>query len=147
MRKIVLGLAGLAGFVAVWELLVRLAVFNPNLVPAPSAIPATLIAEIERGVWLRMVLSSLRHYGLGLAIGSGLGIFLGMAVALAPRLEQLQAYVARVLRPIPPLAWIPFAVIWFGITEASAAFIISIGVFCINYFATSSDFRARVQIA
>jgi NitT/TauT family transport system permease protein len=141
LRKVVLGFAGLAGFVLVWELLVRFAIFNPNLVPAPSAIPATLLAEIERGVWVRMVLSSLRHYGLGLGIGTGLGIALGMAVALSPGLEQLQAYIARVLRPIPPLAWIPFAVIWFGITEASAAFIISIGVFWINYFATSSAIR------
>lgn len=141
MKKVILGLVGLTAFVALWEALVQVGVFNPNLVPAPSAIPATLLEEIERGVWARMVLSSLRHYGLGLAIGTGLGITLGMAVALSPQLEQLQAYVARVLRPIPPLAWIPFAVIWFGITEASAAFIISIGVFWINYFATSSAVR------
>jgi ABC-type nitrate/sulfonate/bicarbonate transport system permease component len=142
LKRVLLGAAGLVGFLLVWELLVRFAVFNPNLVPAPSAVPATLFAEIERGVWFRMVFSSLRHYGLGLAIGTGLGMTLGMAIALAPGLQQVQAYVARVLRPIPPLAWIPFAVIWFGINEASAAFIISIGVFWINYFATSAAIRS-----
>ncbi|MFW5814647.1 MAG: ABC transporter permease [Spirochaetota bacterium] len=141
-RKVVLGLAGLAGFVAVWELAVRSGVFAATLVPRPSDIPATLVAEIERGVWQQMVLASLSHYALGLGIGTGLGVALGTAVALSPGLHDAQAYLVRVLRPIPPLAWIPFAIIWFGISETSAAFIISIGVFWINYFATSGAIRA-----
>lgn len=141
-RKVVLGLAGLAGFVVVWELAVRSGVFAATLVPRPSDIPATLVAEIERGVWQQMVLASLSHYALGLAIGTGLGVALGTAVALSPGLHDVQAYLVRVLRPIPPLAWIPFAIIWFGISETSAAFIISIGVFWINYFATSGAIRS-----
>lgn len=141
-RKVVLGLAGLAGFVVVWELAVRSGVFAATLVPRPSDIPATLVAEVQRGVWQQMVLASLSHYALGLAIGTGLGIALGTAVALSPGLHDVQAYLVRVLRPIPPLAWIPFAIIWFGISETSAAFIISIGVFWINYFATSGAIRS-----
>lgn len=142
MRKVVLGIAGLAVFVALWELAARTGVFNSSLIPRPSDIPGTLVAEIRRGVWQRMVLSSLRHYALGLGIGTGLGVVLGMAVALSPGLHDVQAYLVRVLRPIPPLAWIPFAIIWFGISERSAAFIISIGVFWINYFATTGAIRS-----
>jgi len=142
MRKVVLGLAGLAAFVVVWEVAARSGVFASSLVPLPSDIPATLVAEIRRGMWQRMVLASLRHYGLGLGIGTGLGVVLGTAVALLPALHDVQAYLVRVLRPIPPLAWIPFAIIWFGISETSAAFIISIGVFWINYFATTGAIRS-----
>ena len=47
-RKVVLGFAGLAAFVAVWELAVRSGLFAATLVPRPSDIPVTLIAEIER---------------------------------------------------------------------------------------------------
>jgi len=141
-RKAALGLAGLVAFVTVWELSVRSGVFASSLVPRPSDIPGTLVAEIERGVWQRMVLSSLRHYSLGLAIGTGLGVVLGTAVSLSAGLHDVQAWLVRVLRPIPPLAWIPFAIIWFGISETSAAFIISIGVFWINYFATSGAIRS-----
>jgi NitT/TauT family transport system permease protein len=141
MKRIVLGLSGLAAFILIWEALVRFGIFSGNLVPLPSGIPETLLSEIQNGMWPRMVLSSLRHYALGLAIGTGLGIALGMTVALSPTTQRLQAYVARVLRPIPPLAWIPFAIIWFGISEGSAAFIISIGVFWINYFATIGAIR------
>ena len=141
-RAILLGFGGLLAFVVAWELLARSGIVAGALVPRPSDIPGTLLAEIQRGVWQRMVVSSLRHYGLGLAIGTVLGMALGLFVALVPILEDAQAWVVRVLRPIPPLAWIPFAIIWFGITERSAAFIISIGVFWINYFATSGAVRS-----
>jgi NitT/TauT family transport system permease protein len=128
--------------VVIWEVLARAPFVPTALVPRPSDVPRTLIAEITRGVWQRMVISSLRHYGLGLGIGTGLGVVFGLAVGLIPRLKDLQAWLVRILRPIPPLAWIPFAIIWFGISERSAAFIISIGVFWINYFATSGAVRA-----
>ena len=66
----------------------------------------------------------------------------GVAVALVPRVEASQAGLARVFRPIPPLAWIPFAIIWFGISETAAAFIISIGIFWINYFTAMAAVQA-----
>jgi NitT/TauT family transport system permease protein len=141
-RKIALGLFGLLVFVVLWEAAARTGVFGSTLIPRPSSIPATLVSEIRRGVWQRMVLFSLRHYALGLGIGTGLGIVLGMAVALSDAVHDVQAYLVRVLRPIPPLAWIPFAIIWFGITETSAAFIIAIGIFWINYFATTGAIRS-----
>ncbi len=89
-----------------------------------------------------MVVASLRHYIIGFVIGSLLGVTLGVSVALFPRVEASQAWLARILRPIPPLAWIPFAIIWFGITETAAAFIISIGIFWINYFTAMGAVQA-----
>lgn len=89
-----------------------------------------------------MVWASFRHYSIGFFIGSFLGVTLGVLVALFPKVEASQAWLARVLRPIPPLAWIPFAIIWFGITETAAAFIISIGIFWINYFTAMAAVQA-----
>jgi NitT/TauT family transport system permease protein len=81
-----------------------------------------------------MVLASLRHYAAGVILGSVLGIAAGITVGRMRRLEAAQSWLVRVLRPIPPLAWIPFAIIWFGVSETAAMFIISIGVFWINYY-------------
>jgi ABC-type nitrate/sulfonate/bicarbonate transport system permease component len=92
------------------------------------------VSEVSLGIWQTMVLASLGHYLVGLLIGSLLGVIVGGAVALFPRVDAAQAWIARLLRPIPPLAWIPFAIIWFGISETAAAFIIAIGIFWINYF-------------
>lgn len=141
-RRVVLSACGLAGFLLAWEAAARSGIVAQSLVPPPSAVPAALVSEIRLGVWPAMVLASLNHYLIGFAIGSALGVAAGVAVALFPRLEAAQAWVARVLRPIPPLAWIPFAIIWFGISETAAAFIIAIGIFWINYFTAHAAVEA-----
>lgn len=133
---------GLIGFLALWEGLLRLGMLPGSLVPLPSTIPVVLVAEIQDGIWQAMVWSSFQHYGIGLLLGSTLGIVVGVLAALLPVFDAAHAWLARLLRPIPPLAWIPFAIIWFGITPTAAAFIISIGVFWINYFASYSAVTA-----
>ena len=125
---------GLVVFLLIWEAIAWSGIVAPTLLPAPSALPGALISEVSLGFWHTMVLASLEHYLIGLFLGSVLGIACGMAVALFPRVDATQAWLARVLRPIPPLAWIPFAIICFGLTQSAAAFIISIGIFWINYF-------------
>lgn len=135
--------AGLALFLLAWEGGVRSGLLPRNQVPPPSAVPMALLSEVRSGIWLRSVLDSLGHYLAGVAAGSLLGVLAGLAVGLLPRLEAAQSGVARMLRPIPPLAWIPFALIWFGAGEGAAAFIIGIGVFWVNYFATIAAVQAR----
>ncbi len=124
-----------------WEAVARSGVIAATLLPPPAGLPATLISEISLGFWQAMVLASLNHYLIGLFVGSFLGVAVGTAVALFPTLDAAQAWIARLLRPIPPLAWIPFAIIWFGISETAAAFIISIGIFWINYFTAHAAVR------
>ena len=128
--------AGLAVFLGGWESAVQSGLLPRMLVPPPSAVPAAFMSEWHNGIWLRSIGASLGHYLTDLATGSVLGILTGIAVALSPRVAAAQSGIARLLRPIPPLAWIPFALIWFGATEGAATFIIAIGVFWVNYFAT-----------
>ncbi|MBB3140477.1 ABC transporter permease [Halomonas organivorans] len=141
-KRTLLSLCGLAGFLGLWELALRSGLLPGSLVPLPSMIPGVLWAEIADGIWLEVVTASLSHYAVGVLIGSLLGIAVGVAAALLPRFNAVHAWLARLLRPIPPLAWIPFAIIWFGINPSAAAFIISIGVFWINYFASHSAVRS-----
>lgn len=141
-RRTVLGAGGLFAFLLIWELVARSGVIEATLLPAPSTLPATLITEVTLGFWHKMVIASLNHYLIGLISGSLLGVIVGGAVALFQTLDDVQSWLARLLRPIPPLAWIPFAIIWFGISETAAAFIIAIGVFWINYFTAYTAVRA-----
>ena len=135
-------LAGLVLFLGIWEAAVQVGLLPRTLVPPPSAVPRAFISELRNGFWLASVLSSLSHYSLGLLFGSMAGVAFGIATALSSRLDALSSGIARLLRPIPPLAWIPFALIWFGASEGAAAFIIAIGVFWVNYFATIAAVRA-----
>lgn len=123
-------------FLAVWEGCVRSGMIPRVLVPPPSSVIPSFLREQSNGIWLQNVLASLRHYSAGVAIGSVLGIALGVASGLWPLVQRSQEGIARLLRPIPPIAWIPFAIIWFGVTETAASFIIAVGVFWFNYFAT-----------
>lgn len=141
LRQIGLAALGLAGFLLLWEALPRLGLFNPMLLPGPSAIPAAFLDEVRSGAWLASVRASLGHYTVGLVIGSLLGLVLGVATGMSRLAEDLTSWIVRVLRPIPGLAWVPFAIIWFGVSTAAAVFIIAIGVFWIVFFAAHGAVR------
>lgn len=140
--RTLLSAVGLVAFVGLWEWIARSGFVSAPLLPPPSDLPAKFVSEISLGIWQIMVLASLSHYLIGLVIGSLAGVGAGGAVALFPRVDAIQAWLARLLRPIPPLAWIPFAIIWFGISQTAAAFIIAIGIFWINYFTAHAAVRA-----
>jgi sulfonate transport system permease protein len=135
---VLLSALGVAVFLLAWEGLARSGIVPSRLLPSPSAVPAAFLAEVKNGQWPAMVMASLSHYLSGLALGSLLGIAAGTAAALSPVFNALQAGVVRMLRPIPAIAWIPFAIIWFGVSESSAAFLIALTVFWINTFAAVS---------
>jgi NitT/TauT family transport system permease protein len=112
-----------------------------NTLPDPFQLPQALAQEWTSGRLLPAVGSSLLHYFWGLGLGTLVGITVGLAAATMHRFDLLQAYLARILRPIPPLAWVVFALAWFKVSHAGAAFVIAIGVFWVNYFATYSAVR------
>ena len=136
-----LPLAGLVAFFALWEALPLVGFVNPAFLPPPSALPTAFLRELRSGQWLAAVSGSLGHYVIGLGLGVGLGIAAGTLTGLFRTAEGLSAWVVRVLRPVPGLAWVPFAIIWFGVSPAAAVFIISIGVFWIVYFASHGAIR------
>jgi ABC-type nitrate/sulfonate/bicarbonate transport system permease component len=75
------------------------------------------------------ILFSLYRVGLGFIVAAGLAVPLGLIMGWVPRVRQLISPLVEMIRPIPPLAWIPMAIVWFGIGIKSAAFIIFLGIF------------------
>src|SRR5947209_17648233 len=116
----VLAAVGLALFLSVWELVPQLGLLPPTLLPAPSQLPVALIREVKSGIWGESVLFSLWHYAIGLACGTALGVILGVATGMYRPFEWALAWIVRVLRPIRGLAWVPFAILWFGIGRTAA---------------------------
>ena len=118
----------------------RLGLVNSAFLPGPSAIPPALLKEVTRGAWLSAIdaASGIISRTGG---GAGLGIALGVVTGMSRTAEGFTAWVVRVLRPIPGLAWVPFAIIWFGVNTPAAVFIIAIGVFWIVYFAAQGAIR------
>jgi len=134
-RPVLLAAFGLLLFLAAWQAVPSLGLVPPTLLPGPLEIPGAFRREIVGGYWLAAVWASLGHYVTGLVLGSLLGIALGVATGLWRPLEEATAWLVRLLRPIPGLAWVPFAIVWLGVTPAAATFIVAVGVFWINFFA------------
>ncbi|MDB5571515.1 MAG: NitT/TauT family transport system permease protein [Hyphomicrobiales bacterium] len=133
---------GLVAFLLAWEAAPLLGLAQRSLVPLPSELPAAFLREVKSGIWQTSVWLSLSHYTMGLFVGAGAGVGLGIVTGMSGVAEGLLAWVNRVLRPIPGLAWVPFAIIWFGVNQSGAVFIISVGVFWIVYFATHGAIRS-----
>lgn len=140
--RILLPALGLAAFFALWEAVPALGLVNAAFLPPPSALPRAFLRELASGEWPQAIAHSLGHYTVGLLTGITLGVALGIVTGMYRPMEQLTAWVVRVLRPIPGLAWVPFAIIWFGVDTKAAVFIIAIGVFWIMYFAAHGAIRA-----
>lgn len=138
-RDLALKLGALTAFVLVWW---GGALVTPQtLLPRPPVVASVLVGDVASGQVFELIVQSLRHYVPGLLIGSTLGMAVGVAVGWSELVERTVGTVASVLRPVPPLAWIPFAIIWFGLNDRGAAFIIAIVAFWINYYNAESGVR------
>ena len=134
LRRFLYGIAGIALFVSVWWVA---SLFQPAFVlPSPLAVAERFYAELASGAMTTALGQSVLHWLPGTVVGTSLGVGAGIALAWSPFLDDLSSPVVRVLRPVPPLALIGFAIAWFGINHAGAAFIIAIGAFWINFYAT-----------
>lgn len=131
-RRLARGLLGVAGFLAVWWLLGSR---QPTyLLPTPPEVAGALRAEAASGELFVHLGQSLLHYVPGVVLGVSAGSLLGVSMGWSSRLDDVLAPVVRVLRPIPPLAWIVFAIIWFGLGHSGAAFIVFVGAFWITFY-------------
>lgn len=115
--------------IALWQLAYSLGYINPVTLTSPVKTAERALKLIENGVLLKNVLASLQRVMIGFLIAAALAIVLGIAVGWSKAMERLTDVIIQVLKPIPPIAWIPLAILWFGIGEASKLYIISIGAF------------------
>jgi NitT/TauT family transport system permease protein len=117
-----------------WQLLSSLGVIASFKLPSPLEIMGGLkdIATdgMPPGHLLHLhIIYSLYRVALGFTAACVLGIPLGLVMGWFPRMRHLFNPLVEILRPVPPLAWIPIAIVWFGIGIHSAAFIIFLSAF------------------
>jgi NitT/TauT family transport system permease protein len=122
LEAIALPLAGAGLLVAAWHALVLWT--RTEIFPSPLAVAAGLAELAGKGLLLPYVRDSLLRvaagYAAALAIGLPLGVFLGWHPVAARAANP----VIQLLRPISPLAWIPVAIVLFGVSDTAAVFLI-----------------------
>src|SRR6218665_2690190 len=75
-------------------------------------------------LWHEHALRSVRLVGLGFVVAATPGVLLGLAMGASRTVEALVNPVFLLLRPIPPLAWIPLAIVWLGLGDAAKVMVI-----------------------
>ena len=123
----------LALFVAVWELV---SVFgqriNPQLevmMPPPTAVISAAADLLSRGVLFTHIFASLQRVLLAVGAATLLGVPLGLAMGWSARFRSVVDPLLEFVRPIPPLAWIPLSILWFGIGDVQIVYIIFLAAF------------------
>ncbi len=129
-----------------WELACRAGLFSPLVLPSPGAVLRRLAAYASplspydpaaQGylAWLcsgelwQDAAGSLERVLGGFAIGAALALPLGLLMGARPAVNELFDPLLQVLRPIPPIAFIPLAILWFGLGNPPAFFLIALGAF------------------
>jgi ABC-type nitrate/sulfonate/bicarbonate transport system permease component len=112
--------------IAVWALVVAAQWVPVAVLPGPVAVFANLADEFASGRLAENLLASGIRLVIGFAIGAACGVLLGTLTGAFTRVRWAVMPVVEMLRPIPPLAWIPLALIWFGIGEPSKWFLIAL---------------------
>jgi NitT/TauT family transport system permease protein len=117
----------LATLLFIWEIAVRT---HPGLIlPGPIAVFAGLLELLHHGLLLKYVVASLFRVTWGFVLASITAIPLGLALGWYRRGEMAFNPLSQIFRPISPLAWIPIAILWFGVGDLSSIFLIFVGCF------------------
>lgn len=116
-------------FLLLWELVVRAGAVNPVLFPAPSSVTVAMVSYATDGAMLADVAWSLSRVVIGFVAGAACGITLGLLTGTYPLASALFTPIFQMLRPIPPIAFVPIVIVWFGVTELGKWFLVFWGVF------------------
>lgn len=113
----------------VWYVLSEMGVINRVLLPSPRIIMQTFINKIADGSLFSELWISIVRVLEGYFCAIILGVLLGIWIGLSEHMYRLTKVLIQILRPIPPIAWIPLVILWMGIGELSKVFLIFLGGF------------------
>jgi ABC-type nitrate/sulfonate/bicarbonate transport system permease component len=124
-----LGLVGALSILLLWETSARWLGGDARVLPAPTQAVAAAWNHLSAAELAQHIGWSLWRIVAGFALGALAGVALGVASGWYAGLARLVRPLIELLRPIPPLAWIPIAIVWFGLGESSKIFVIFLGAF------------------
>lgn len=120
-------IAFIAALLILWE--IAIARQPAHLLPSPWGVVGGVADLIRHALLLKYVVASLFRVTWGFLLAAALAIPLGLTIGWYRRAEMAVNPIIEILRPISPLAWIPIAILWFGVGDLAAIFLIFMGCF------------------
>ncbi len=139
VQAVVLPLLVAIVFVTGWHFAVKLS--GSDIFPTPRMVVAGLVELAQKGVLIKYIVASLFRVTSGFLLAVFIGIPFGLLLGWF--LPAMRAFnpVIQVLRPISPIAWIPVAILWFGVSDLAPIFLI----FLASLFPITTSAMAAVQ--
>jgi NitT/TauT family transport system permease protein len=150
-QDVAVGLVVPAVAIGIWQWVASMGWVNEHVLPSPLAVWNKWVAYLlplqdfntwrennAGGSWLAWAFSgelivdalgSLYRVVVGFAVGAGLALPLGLAMGASRIAYSWMNPLVQLLRPIPPIAYIPLSMLWFGLGNPPAIFLIAIGAF------------------
>ena len=142
------------GFLVVlgaWQLLATAGWINEVLLPSPLRLLETFVEMSKDGTLARHVTASIERVMVGFLLAALVGLACGVVLGWFRALSEFVKPVIEALRPIPPIAWTPIAILWFGIGNAPSYFLVFIGavfpVFVNTFAAVRNIDRTQINAA
>lgn len=133
-RQVTLSIGTLAVLLTVWWTVAALQLISPLFLPPPQQVLAKLLTIagpqgfMDATLWQHLA-ASLTRIVLALLAAVLIGIPVGIAMGLSPTVRGILDPIIELYRPVPPLAYLPLMVIWFGIGETSKILLIYLAIF------------------
>jgi taurine transport system permease protein len=132
-RLLALSAIGLAGFFGIWTLVAVSGLVKPQFLPSPLAVLEKFI-ELTRQPFVghtlqQHLLSSMGRFGMGFGLAVAIGVPLGLLMGWFRTLDAVVAPLFDALRFVAPIAWVPFAALWFGTGIGGPVLVIFSGAF------------------
>jgi sulfonate transport system permease protein len=113
----------------VWFIMDYQGKLNSVILPSPERVWCSLVSVIKDGTLWENVCISIVRVLKGYLLAITFGIILGIFIGLSKHVQRITDLVVQILKPIPPIAWIPIVILWFGIGEEGKTFLIFLGGF------------------
>ncbi|WP_434636103.1 taurine ABC transporter permease TauC [Klebsiella sp. I138] len=150
-RQLTLSFATLVVLVAVWWGVTALQLISPLFLPPPQQVLQKLIAIagpqgfMDATLWQHLA-ASLARIAIALVAATILGVPVGIAMGLSPAIRGILDPLIELYRPVPPLAWLPLVIIWFGIGETPKILLIYLAIFAPVVMSTLAGVKSAQQV-
>jgi ABC-type nitrate/sulfonate/bicarbonate transport system permease component len=123
------GFVGVAAVLVFWHVSVEQGLFNRVILPPPMTVAESFVDMIDSGELQRHLTASIRRIVWGFSIAAAVGVSIGALIGMSSIARRTLSPVIELARPISPIAWIPLAILWFGIGDGPAYFVIFLAAF------------------
>lgn len=117
----------MALFVGVWEIVFRLKLVEEYILPSPQQVYQALVNQYEQGILLTAAWNSLSRGVQGFFFAIIIAIPIGLAIGLSKNVRIVLKPITTGLQQLPSVAWVPAAIIWFGLSNATIYAVILLG--------------------